>query len=53
MTVEDIKRFMSEHPGEMIPLFCGGAKVSFIHPEAAIDILTEDVEVIDVIKRSR
>jgi hypothetical protein len=48
MTVEDIQRFMREHPNESLPLGHG-----WIHPQAALDLLKEGpLEVIDILKKT-
>lgn len=39
LTVDEVKQFQLEHPGEWIPLPNGGA----IHPQAAIDILEGEI----------
>ncbi len=48
MTVEDIQRFMRDHPNESLPIGAG-----WIHPQAALDLLKEGpLEVIDILKKT-
>lgn len=48
MTVEDIKQFMLDHPGEALPVGSG-----WIDPQAAIDLLQDDYGLIDILKGER